>query len=96
MAISSMALIAGGLATFMELRSSSQAQMTSSLSVAHSVAVLPFENLSHDPADEYLADGITDALITELGKVGALRIISRISSARYRNTGKSLPDIGGD
>ena len=44
-----------------------------------SVAVLPLENLSHDPEQEYFADGMTDQLITELAKVGTLRVISRTS-----------------
>ncbi len=42
-----------------------------------SVAVLPLENLSHDPEQEYFADGMTDALITDLAKIHALRVISR-------------------
>jgi DNA-binding winged helix-turn-helix (wHTH) protein len=44
-----------------------------------SLAVLPFENLSGDPAQDYFADGMTEALIAELGKVSALRVISRQS-----------------
>ena len=48
-----------------------------------SLAVLPLENLSQDPAEEYFADGMTDALITDLGKIGALRVISRTSVMHY-------------
>lgn len=59
-----------------------------------SLAVLPLENLSGDPDQEYLADGITDALITELGKIRTVRVISRTSILPYKGARKSLPDIG--
>jgi TolB-like protein len=58
-----------------------------------SIAVLPLENLSGDPEQEYFVDGMTDALITELSKIGALRVISRTSVMRYRDTDKPLPQI---
>jgi TolB-like protein/DNA-binding winged helix-turn-helix (wHTH) protein/Tfp pilus assembly protein PilF len=58
-----------------------------------SIAVLPLENLSNDPAQDYFADGMTDELITNLGKVGALRVISRTSVMRYKGTKKPLPEI---
>lgn len=58
-----------------------------------SVAVLPLENLSGDPQQEYFADGITDALIGDLAKIGALRVISRTSTMHYKGTKKSLPEI---
>src|SRR5215472_17410383 len=58
-----------------------------------SVAVLPLKNLSDDREQDYFADGMTDALITDLGKVSALRVISRTSVMRYKNTSKALPDI---
>ena len=58
-----------------------------------SVAVLPFLNLSGDPAQEYLADGMTDELIMELSKIGALKVISRTSAMRYKNAKKTLPQI---
>jgi serine/threonine-protein kinase len=59
-----------------------------------SIAVLPLKNLSGDPAQEYLADGMTEALIGELGKISALRrIISSTSVMRYKGTDKSLPEI---
>ena len=45
----------------------------------HSIAVLPLENLSGDPSQEYLADGLTDELITHLAKLGSLKVISRTS-----------------
>lgn len=58
-----------------------------------SLAVLPLENLSRDPEQEYFADGMTEALITDLGKIGALRVISRTSVMQYKGTRKSLPQI---
>lgn len=61
--------------------------------VIHSLAVLPLQNLSNDPAQEYLSDGMTDALITDLAQIGSLKIISRTSSMQYKQTKKSLPEI---
>ena len=58
-----------------------------------SLAVLPLENLSHDPDQEYFSDGMTDALIADLSKIGALRVTSRTSSIRYKKSSKSLPEI---
>lgn len=58
-----------------------------------SLAVLPLENLSGDPEQEYFVDGMTEALITELGKISALRVISRQSVMQYKGTDKSVPEI---
>ena len=58
-----------------------------------SVAVLPLVNLSGDKDQDYFADGMTDALTTDLGKIGALRVISRTSVMQYKNTQKTLPEI---
>ena len=58
-----------------------------------SIAVLPLENFSGDPAQDYFADGMTEALITDLAKIGALKVISRTSVMRYKGTTESLPDI---
>jgi TolB-like protein/DNA-binding winged helix-turn-helix (wHTH) protein len=59
-----------------------------------SLAVLPLQNLSGDPSQEYFADGMTDELITELGKIGALRVISRTSVMQYKGAQRPLPQIG--
>ncbi len=58
-----------------------------------SIAVLPLENLSGDKEQEYFADGMTEALITDLGKISALRVISRTSVMRYKQTKKPLPEV---
>lgn len=59
----------------------------------HSLAVLPLVNLSNDPSQDYFADGVTDALITDLAQISSLRVISRTSIMHYRNTQKTLPEI---
>lgn len=59
-----------------------------------SIAVLPFENLSGDPEQEYFADGMTEELVTALGRIHALRVISRTSVMRYKRTTKPIPQIG--
>jgi len=58
-----------------------------------SLAVLPLSNLSKNPEQEYFADGMTEALIAELSKIRALRVISRTSAMQYKNATKSLPEI---
>jgi TolB-like protein/DNA-binding winged helix-turn-helix (wHTH) protein len=58
-----------------------------------SLAVLPLENLSGDAAQEYFVDGMTEELITDLGKIAGLRVISRTSSMHYKGTRKTLPEI---
>jgi serine/threonine protein kinase/TolB-like protein len=58
-----------------------------------SLAVLPLANLSGDPEQEYFADGMTEELITNLAKIGALKVISRTSIMRYKGTKKPLPEI---
>ena len=58
-----------------------------------SLAVLPLHNLSRDPEQEYFSDGMTDELITELAKVGTLRVISHTSVERYKETKRTLRDI---
>src|SRR5947208_12805772 len=58
-----------------------------------SLAVLPLENLSRDPEQEYFADGLTEALITDLAQISALRVPSRTSVMRYKGTSKPVPQI---
>ncbi len=61
-----------------------------------SMAVLPLQNLSGDPGQEYFADGMTEELITHLSKIEAITVISRTSAMRYKGSSKSLPEIARD
>jgi TolB-like protein/DNA-binding winged helix-turn-helix (wHTH) protein/Flp pilus assembly protein TadD len=61
--------------------------------VIRSLAVLPLESLSSDASQDYFADGMTDELISDLGQISALRVISRTSVMAYKHTRKSLPQI---
>jgi TolB-like protein/Tfp pilus assembly protein PilF len=65
-----------------------------SLGPIESLAVLPLENLSGDPEQEYFVDGMTEALIANLAKVRALKVISRTSVMKYKDVRKQLPEIG--
>lgn len=58
-----------------------------------SLAVLPLQNLSGDPNQDYFSDGMTDALISELGKISSLKVISRTSIMQYKKSKKSLPEV---
>jgi len=60
---------------------------------AASIAVLPLENLSRDSEQEFLADGLTEALINDLGRLGSFRVISRTSMMHYKHTRKILPAV---
>jgi TolB-like protein/DNA-binding winged helix-turn-helix (wHTH) protein len=62
----------------------------------HSLAVLPLENLSGDKEQEYFADGMTDALTTDLAQVDFLRVISRTSAMQFKDSKETLPQIGRD
>ncbi|HET6178660.1 MAG TPA: winged helix-turn-helix domain-containing protein [Candidatus Sulfotelmatobacter sp.] len=58
-----------------------------------SLLVLPLENLSGDPEQEFFADGLTEALITSLAKIGALRVLSRTTAMHYKSVRRPLPEI---
>ena len=58
-----------------------------------SIAVLPLVNLSGNPAEDYFADGMTEALITQLAQIGSFRVVSRTSVMRYKGSDKPLPEI---
>jgi TolB-like protein/DNA-binding winged helix-turn-helix (wHTH) protein len=58
------------------------------------IAVIPLDNLSPDADEQYFADGLTDALITDLAKAGSVRVTSRTSTIQYRGTKKTIKEIG--
>jgi TolB-like protein/DNA-binding winged helix-turn-helix (wHTH) protein/tetratricopeptide (TPR) repeat protein len=58
-----------------------------------SIAVLPLENMTGDPTQEYLVDGMTDALTTHLAQMGGIRVISRTSAMRFKGSKRTLPEI---
>jgi TolB-like protein/DNA-binding winged helix-turn-helix (wHTH) protein len=61
-----------------------------------SVAVLPLQNLSNDPTQEYFVDGMTDELITDLAQIRELKVVSKTSIMQYKGTRTPLPQIGRD
>jgi TolB-like protein/DNA-binding winged helix-turn-helix (wHTH) protein/Flp pilus assembly protein TadD len=80
-------------ARFRSTRSAAVA-VASSPRELRSIAVLPLQNLSNNPAEDYFADGMTDELTTDLAQFGSLRVISRTSAIHYKGAGKTAPEIG--
>ena len=68
-------------------------QQEPSVRAINSLAVLPLENLSGDPTQQYFADGMTEELITELSRLSGLRVTSRTSVMQYRGKSESIPKI---
>ena len=60
----------------------------------NSIAVLPFENISNDPEQEYFCDGMTEQIISNLSRLPRLKVISRTSVMRYKSKDKTIPEIG--
>lgn len=89
-----LALLASALWYRLARRDGYPAAATVSAAPLRSLAVLPLQNLSGDNEQEYFADGMTDELITHLGQMSALRVISRTSIMQYKRTAKTLPQIG--
>ena len=58
-----------------------------------SIAVLPFDNMSSDAENEYFSDGVTEDILTNLSKIGDLRVVSRTSVMKYKNSEKGIPEI---
>jgi TolB-like protein/tetratricopeptide (TPR) repeat protein len=84
-------VVAGGLTWFWRHRN---AEQTASSRI-RSIAVLPLQNLSGNPDQDYLADGMTEALIGQLATIQGLRVISRTSSMQFKGTRSSVPEIAG-
>jgi adenylate cyclase len=92
-ALLAVALIAG-IATWQRFAPGYARPPVTTLPGVRSIAVLPLENLSGDPAQEYFADGMTDELITDLAKISGLRVISRTSVMKFKGQHREqLPEI---
>lgn len=94
-----LALIAAGLLAWQLLRTkisspATETTVTSAPIPEKSIAVLPFENLSSDKENAYFADGIQDEILTRLSKIGALKVISRTSTQKYKSTPDNLREVG--
>ncbi|MGB7600932.1 MAG: winged helix-turn-helix domain-containing protein, partial [Candidatus Sulfotelmatobacter sp.] len=82
-------------ASRMKLRDSSNAALAARpAKVINSIAVLPLDNLSNDPTQDYFTEGMTDELINDLAQLGGLRVTSRTSVMRYKGGTKTVPQIG--
>src|SRR5262249_52856211 len=87
-ALLALAMIVGGIAMF------SRHPVRSALPVPEkSIAVLPFENLSHDPDNVYFAEGIQEEILTRLASIAGLKVISRTSTQQYQSMPKNLREI---
>src|SRR3954454_11840067 len=86
-AVATLILVAIAIGTWMYQQAQSSAQ------IDRSIAVLPFENLSGDKENAYLAEGIQDEILTRLSKVGGLKVISRNSTQQYKNKPENLREI---
>ena len=61
-----------------------------------SIAVLPFDNLSNDPEQEYFSNGLVEEILNRLCRISDLKVISRTSSGRFKNSDLSLKEIAGE
>src|SRR5439155_3527667 len=89
-------LIAGALSAglfFLGRFTASTKQSVSAEVSSKSIAVLPFENLSRDPDNAYFAAGIQDEILTRIAKIGALKVISRVSTRQYSARPENLSEI---
>ena len=88
-AIVAAALFVGGRFNLFRSKRAAATAVTSD----KSIAVLPFENLSHDPDNAYFADGIQEEILTRLAKIADLKVISRTSTQRFKSTPDNLLEI---
>jgi TolB-like protein/DNA-binding winged helix-turn-helix (wHTH) protein/Flp pilus assembly protein TadD len=86
-------IVSAAILTVMRRRVPAERTTTAAPARIESIAVLPLENLGEEPAQEYFADGMTDALITDLAQIRGLRVISRTSVMSYKKLRQRLPDI---
>jgi TolB-like protein len=87
-------ILLGGITYWWGLHS--RASQSGSADGIRSIAILPLQNLSGDPKQDYFADGMTEELIADLGQIGPLRVISRTSTMSYKGTTKKLPQIASE
>jgi len=85
-------VLAAGLTWFLRARTASTT--AGARTPIRSLAILPLENFSGNPGQDYLSDGMTEALISRLASIHALRVISRTSTMHFKGTRKSAPAIG--
>ena len=69
---------------------------TDTPNVIRRIAVLPFTNMMNDPGEEYFVDGMTEALITELANIESIKVVSRTSIRRYKDTLMTIPEIASE
>ncbi len=90
-------VVAAGLLAFQLLRPRDSAPQATAavprLAPEMSIAVLPFDNLSHDPENAYFSEGIQDEILTRLAKIAELKVISRTSTQRFKSSGGDLRQI---
>ena len=85
-------VLSTGFALRLRFKSASATQSSS----IQSIAVLPLQNMSADPSQEYLAEGMTDEIITDLAKLAGPKVISRTSAIQYKGTRKTIPEIASE
>jgi TolB-like protein/DNA-binding winged helix-turn-helix (wHTH) protein/Tfp pilus assembly protein PilF len=83
-------LLSAGFAIRVRFKSAVSAAQSGSI---QAIAVLPLENMSADPSQEYLAEGMTDEIITDLAQLAGPKVISRTSAMKYKATRKTIPEI---
>src|SRR5437588_1207487 len=91
-AITAALLLFAGIVTAFVIVSKKSARSTSAIP-EKSIAILPFENLSEDKANAYFADGIQDKILTKLASIADLKVISRISTAKYKSKPEDLKTV---
>lgn len=97
-ALAAVALIAGikSVVEISETEEPLQESGAPSMVLANSIAVLPLDNLSGDPEEEYFVSGMHEALIADLARIGQLKVISRTSTEQYRDSQKTAPEIAAE
>jgi len=97
-ALAAIALFAGvrSLVEISETENELSGSAVQSMILANSIAVLPLDNLSGDPEEEYFVSGMHEALIADLARISQLKVISRTSTEQYRDSEKTAPEIAAE